>query len=149
MTPQRSLKLYALFQIAIELYRPTTPTYIKSPQDVYDLLAAELRHLQQEHFICIYLNVKNSVIGQETLAIGSLNATIVHPREIFKLAMRRSSASIICVHNHPSGDPTPSPQDIELTKRLIIAGEIIGIDVLDHVVIGGRKYISMKEQGFV
>jgi len=81
--------------------------------------------------------------------MGSLNAAIVHPREVFRAAIKRSSASIICVHNHPSGDPTPSSEDVALTRRLMEAGEIIGIDVLDHIVIGDRRYVSLKEQGLM
>ncbi|MNG18398.1 hypothetical protein D3C84_1024620 [compost metagenome] len=81
--------------------------------------------------------------------MGSLNASIVHPREVFRAAIKRSSASIICVHNHPSGDPTPSPEDISLTARLVEAGSIIGIEVLDHVIIGDQRFISLKEQGFM
>ncbi|WP_068774145.1 DNA repair protein RadC [Paenibacillus sp. FJAT-26967] len=122
-------------------------TTVRSPFDVFDLLKDELRYLQKEHFVCLFLNTKNHIIGRETLSIGTLNASIVHPREVFRAAIQRSSASIVCVHNHPSGDPTPSPQDIELTLRLIEAGEIIGIDVLDHVVIGDDRYVSLKEQG--
>ncbi|MVO99684.1 RadC family protein [Paenibacillus lutrae] len=122
-------------------------TTVRSPFDVFDLLKDELRYLQKEHFVCLFLNTKNHIIGRETLSIGTLNASIVHPREVFRAAIQRSSASIVCVHNHPSGDPTPSPQDIELTHRLIEAGGIIGIDVLDHVVIGDDRYVSLKEQG--
>lgn len=81
--------------------------------------------------------------------MGSLNAAIVHPREVFRAAIKCSSASLICAHNHPSGDPTPSPEDIKLTKRLLEAGEIVGIEVLDHVVIGDGKFVSLKEQGFI
>jgi DNA repair proteins len=93
------------------------------------------------------LNTKNQVIGRQTLSIGSLNASIVHPREVFRAAIRRSSASILCAHNHPSGDPTPSPEDILLTKRLAEAGELIGIELLDHLVIGDNRYTSLKEAG--
>ncbi|MNP75255.1 hypothetical protein D3C76_1722840 [compost metagenome] len=81
--------------------------------------------------------------------MGSLNATVVHPREVFRSAIQRSSASILCAHNHPSGDPTPSHEDIELTQRLMEAGEIIGIDVLDHLVIGDGTFLSMKERGLM
>lgn len=81
--------------------------------------------------------------------MGSLNASIVHPREVFRAAIKCSSASIICAHNHPSGDPTPSPEDIALTRRLLEAGEIVGIDVLDHLIIGDDGFISMKEQGLM
>jgi DNA repair protein RadC len=122
---------------------------IRSPQDVTRLLTEELRYLTKEHFVCLFLNTKNHVIGQETLSIGSLNASIVHPREVFQAAIKRNSAAIVCAHNHPSGDPTPSPQDIEITKRLVEAGEIIGIDVLDHIIIGDNGYISLKEKGYM
>ncbi|CAG7655340.1 DNA repair protein RadC [Paenibacillus allorhizosphaerae] len=122
---------------------------IRSPQDVATLLSEDLRYLQKEHFVCLFLNTKNHVVGQETLSMGSLNASIVHPREIFRAAIKRSSASIVCAHNHPSGDPTPSPEDIQITKRLVQAGDIIGIEVLDHVVIGDQKFVSLKELGLM
>ncbi|CAG7631094.1 hypothetical protein PAESOLCIP111_03264 [Paenibacillus solanacearum] len=122
---------------------------IRSPQDVAALLTEDLRYLQKEHFVCLFLNTKNHVVGQETLSMGSLNASIVHPREIFRAAIKRSSASIVCAHNHPSGDPTPSPEDIQMTKRLVQAGDIIGIEVLDHVVIGDQKFVSLKELGLM
>jgi DNA repair protein RadC len=122
---------------------------VRSPKDVADLMTEELRYLQKEHFVCLFLNTKNHIVGQETLSMGSLNASIVHPREVFRAAIKRSSASIICVHNHPSGDPTPSSEDIQLTQRLVEAGEIIGIDVLDHIVIGDHSFVSLKEQGMM
>ncbi|WNR45843.1 RadC family protein [Paenibacillus roseipurpureus] len=122
---------------------------IRSPKDIANLMSEDLRYLQKEHFVCLFLNTKNHVVGQETLSMGSLNASIVHPREVFRAAIKRSSASIICVHNHPSGDPTPSPEDISLTARLVEAGTIIGIEVLDHVIIGDQRFISLKEQGFM
>ncbi|NOU73370.1 DNA repair protein RadC [Paenibacillus sp. LMG 31458] len=122
---------------------------IRSPKDIADLVSEDLRYLQKEHFVCLFLNTKNHLLAQETLSMGSLNASIVHPREVFRAAIKRSSASIICVHNHPSGDPTPSPEDIQLTHRLMEAGTIIGIEVLDHVIIGDQRFISLKEQGFM
>ncbi|WP_438434350.1 RadC family protein [Gorillibacterium sp. sgz500922] len=122
---------------------------IRSPKDVAALLLEDMRYLQKEHFVCLFLNTKNRVIAQETLSMGSLNASIVHPREVFLAAIKRSSASIICVHNHPSGDPTPSPEDIDLTVRLVEAGEIIGIDVLDHIVLGDQGFVSLKEKGYM
>jgi DNA repair protein RadC len=122
---------------------------IRSPENVDELLREELRYLQKEHFVCLFLNTKNHVIGRETLSMGSLNASIVHPREVFRAAIKRSSAALICVHNHPSGDPTPSPEDIQITQRLVEAGAIIGIEVLDHVIIGDHKFISLKEQGYM
>lgn len=122
---------------------------IRSPKDAADYLMEDLRYLQKEHFVCLFLNTKNHVIGQETLSMGTLNSSLVHPREVFRAAIKRSSASIICAHNHPSGDPAPSPEDIHLTNRLVEAGQIIGIDVLDHIVIGDRTFVSLKEQGLM
>lgn len=101
------------------------------------------------NFICLYLNTKNQVIHRQTIFIGSLNTSIVHPREVFKEAFRRAAASIICLHNHPSGDPTPSREDIEVTKRLVECGQIIGIEVLDHIIIGDHKFVSLKEKGHI
>lgn len=122
---------------------------IRSPKDVASLLMTDMCSLQQEHFVSLYLNVKNQVIHKQTVFIGSLNSSIVHPREIFKEAVKRSAASIILSHNHPSGNPSPSPEDLEVTKRLQEAGYIIGIEVLDHVIIGNHQYISLKEQGYM
>ncbi|RAP77862.1 RadC family protein [Paenibacillus montanisoli] len=120
---------------------------IRRPEDAANLVMEELRYLKQEHFVCLFLNTKNQVILKETLSIGTLNATLVHPREVFRAAIKCSSASLICVHNHPSGDPTPSAEDIALTHRLMEAGELVGIEVLDHLVIGDNRFISLKELG--
>jgi DNA repair protein RadC len=124
---------------------------IKSPTEVYQaakqLLA--LHEKPQEHFCILCLNVKNKIVGVHTISIGSLNATIVHPREVFKAAMLNNASGIICLHNHPSGDPEPSREDIEITRQLVKAGEILGIRVLDHVIIGEQRYLSMKERGLM
>ncbi|CAH0132506.1 DNA integrity scanning protein DisA [Peribacillus sp. Bi96] len=122
---------------------------IRSPEDGANYCMEEMRFLSQEHFVCLYLNTKNQVLQKTTVFIGSLNASIVHPREVFKEAFKRSAASIICLHNHPSGDPSPSREDIEVTKRLVECGKIIGIEVLDHIIIGEHKYISLKEKGYL
>ncbi|MFC0611185.1 DNA repair protein RadC [Scopulibacillus daqui] len=122
---------------------------IRSPEDGAKYVMDEMRFLSQEHFVCLYLNTKNQVLYRKTIFIGSLNASIVHPREVFKEALRRSAASIICFHNHPSGDPTPSREDIEITKRLVECGMLLGIDVLDHIIIGDQIFISLKEKGIV
>ncbi|MBD3107836.1 DNA repair protein RadC [Bacillus sp. AGMB 02131] len=128
----------------------TTDRYvIRSPEDCANFLMEEMRFLSQEHFVCVYLNTKNQVLHKQTVFIGSLNSSIVHPREVFKEAFRRSAASIICAHNHPSGDPTPSKEDIDVTKRLIECGRLIGIDILDHLIIGEKKYVSLKEKGYL
>lgn len=122
---------------------------IQSPKDAADLIMDELRYLQKEHFMVLFLNTKNRVVAKETLSIGSLNASIVHPREVFRSAIKRSSASIICAHNHPSGDPTPSPEDIEVTRRLSEAGKLIGIELLDHLIVADRHFVSLKELGLM
>ena len=122
---------------------------IRSPEDGANYCMEEMRFLSQEHFVCLYLNTKNQVLHKTTVFIGSLNASIVHPREVFKEAFRRSAASIICLHNHPSGDPSPSREDIEVTKRLVECGKIIGIEILDHIIIGEHKYVSLKEKGYL
>lgn len=121
---------------------------IRSPEDAASFLMQDMTSLQQEHFVCLFLNVKNQVIHKKTIFVGSLNASIVHPREIFREAVKRSAASIICSHNHPSGVPTPSPEDIDVTNRLYEAGKIVGVDLLDHVIIGDHQFISMKEKGY-
>lgn len=122
---------------------------IRSPEDGANYVMDEMRFLNQEHFVCLYLNTKNQVIHKQTIFIGSLNASIVHPREVFREAFRRSAASIICLHNHPSGDPTPSREDIEVTRRLKECGRMIGIEILDHIIIGDKKYVSLKEKGYL
>ncbi|AMO86185.1 DNA repair protein RadC [Solibacillus kalamii] len=121
---------------------------IRSPEDAATFLMQDMTSLQQEHFVCLFLNVKNQVLHKQTIFVGSLNASIVHPREIFREAVKRSAASIICSHNHPSGIPTPSPEDIDVTTRLYEAGKIVGVDLLDHVIIGDHQFISMKEKGY-
>jgi DNA repair protein RadC len=122
---------------------------IRSPEDGAKYMMNDMRFLTQEHFVCLYLNTKNQVIHKQTIFIGSLNATIVHPREVYREALKRSAASIICLHNHPSGDPAPSREDIEVTKRLAECGKIIGVDLLDHLIIGENKFVSLKEKGYL
>jgi DNA repair protein RadC len=147
--PVKALELQASLELGRRVARSRLPeaAAVTRPQDAADLLMEELRHLREEHFVVLFLNTKNRVIGRQTLSIGSLNASVVHPREVFRAAIRRSSASILCAHNHPSGDPTPSPEDLQLTRRLAEAGELVGIELLDHIVIGDNRFISLKELG--
>lgn len=146
----KARQIRAILELARTLTTPSQEHYtIRSPKDVFDLLEPDLRYQNKEHFICLFLNTKNRVISKEIISIGSLNAAIVHPREVFRSAMKRCSASLICSHNHPSGDPTPSSEDIELTTRLVHAGEIVGIEVLDHVIVAGNQFLSLKEKGFM
>ena len=122
---------------------------ITSPNDIARLVMKEMVFLKQEVLKLIMLDTKNNVIGIKDVFKGSLNSSIVHPREIFKEALKKSSASIIICHNHPSGDPTPSKEDINITIRLKECGKIIGIDLLDHLIIGKNKYISLKQKGII
>lgn len=149
MGPAKAIQLQAAFEVGRRIARLSRQpaTTIRSPQDIANLLMDRLRFEKKEHFLVIHLDTKNQVIAEEVASIGSLDSSIVHPREIFKSALKKSSASIICVHNHPSGDPTPSREDILVTKRLSEVGQIMGIEVLDHVIIGEQRFVSMKEKG--
>lgn len=143
-------QIMAAVQLAKLMNMPKdAPTIIRSPRDVFELLRWEIGHQQKEHFIVLFLSTKNHVIGKEIISIGSLNSCIVHPREVFKSACKRSAASIVAVHNHPSEDTTPSLEDIQITKRLAEAGEIIGIDLLDHVIVSTSEFTSLKEKGVI
>ncbi len=122
---------------------------IKSPADVANFVMNDMRFLDREHFQVICLNTKNHITDRETVSIGGLASSLVHPREVFKNPIKKSAAAIILIHNHPSGDPTPSSEDLEVTRRLVEAGRILGIDVLDHVVIGDNRYCSLKEKGVI
>ena len=119
---------------------------ITSTIDVYHLLANELSHLMQEHFICLYLNIKSELLKKETIFIGTINQTLIHPREIFKSAIKLSAAAVIFVHNHPTGDSTPSKADKEATYQLMEGSLYMGINYIDHIVIGKNEYYSIKEQ---
>ncbi len=122
---------------------------ISSAKDVADLLMPAMRYLEKEEFRTIFLDTRNRVIDNATISVGTLNSSIVHPREVFRAAIRVGSAGVILAHNHPSGDPAPSPEDIAITKRLVRAGALIGIEVLDHIIIGDNLYVSFKEKGFM
>jgi DNA repair protein RadC len=122
---------------------------IRSPQDAANLVMSELRYQTREHFMALLLSTKNHVIARAIVSVGSLNASIVHPRELFREAIIYSAAAVILIHNHPSGDPTPSQEDITLTRQLVEAGTLLNISVLDHVIIGDGKYVSFKEKGII
>ncbi|MCA1021733.1 DNA repair protein RadC [Halobacillus litoralis] len=147
----KAVQLLAAVEFGKRMHKmkPVERYMIRSPEDGADFIMEEMRDLKQEHFICLFLNTKNQVLHRQTIFIGSLNASIVHPREVFKEAVKRSAASIICAHNHPSGDPTPSQEDIQVTQRLKECGKMIGIELLDHIVIGDRTFISLKEKGYL
>jgi DNA repair protein RadC len=121
---------------------------VTTPQDVVKLCATQLRGLDREHFWALALSTKNQLLRMVEVSVGSLNASIVHPRELFREAVRISAASVVVVHNHPSGDPNPSGADIQLTRRLAKAGDVLGIELLDHVVIGdGGAHASLRDMG--
>lgn len=120
---------------------------IRSPRDVYNLLGPTLRDEKREHFIALLLDTKNGVMRSRTVSVGDLSSSIVHPREVFVEAIRHGAASLIVAHNHPSGDPNPSPEDIAVTRRLAEAGELLGIELLDHIVLGDERWVSLKERG--
>lgn len=144
----KSIQIKAAMELGRRIYSSmvTDEMTIICPDDVFQLLINDMRFLEKEHFKTILLNTKNKVISVEDISVGSLNTSIVHPREVFKPAIKRSSASIILAHNHPSGDPTPSREDLEVTRRLKDAGKIIGIEVLDHIIFGDNCYVSLKEK---
>jgi len=120
---------------------------VKTPDDVVSVVKSKLRGKKKEHFLALLLDTRSQLIKVSEISIGSLDTSIVHPREVFKEAISASAASVIFAHNHPSGNPEASEDDVRLTKRLAEVGEIIGIDVLDHIIIGDNKYLSLKREG--
>lgn len=122
---------------------------IRKPEDTLPILAAELSELSYERFIALSLSSRNHVIAVLPVSSGSLNASIVHPRELFQRVILSNAASIILCHNHPSGDPTPSPEDIHLTRKLVEAGQLLDIPILDHIILGFPGYTSFKEKGLI
>ncbi|MGI6737652.1 MAG: RadC family protein [Anaerovoracaceae bacterium] len=140
---------------AVELGRriatmPREPhAVIRCTEDAVGLFMETMRYYPKEHFRALLLSAKGEIIAEETISIGDLSTSIVHPRESFAGAIRRSAAAVLFVHNHPSGDPQPSRDDIEVTKRLCEAGRILGIRVLDHIIIGDGRWISMKADGMM
>jgi DNA repair protein RadC len=147
----KAAQISACFEIArrLESFNSIEKPKISSPEDVYRRLFPRMREQKKEMFIELCLDTKNQILKEEVISVGSLNANVVHPREVFKLALTESAAHIIVAHNHPSGDPTPSREDIEITKKLVETGNIMGITVLDHVIIGDGRHFSMKEAGHI
>jgi len=122
---------------------------IKDPEAVVKAIRASIKDKAKEHFKLILLNPRNKIIGISTISIGTLNASLVHPREVFKDAIMHSAASVVLAHNHPSGDPEPSEDDLTITKRLIEAGKILGIEVMDHIIVAKNEFFSFKEKGLI
>jgi len=138
------LAAFELAKRALEVNDTNLPTII-TPKDVVAQLT-DLRHNKKEHFIALYLNARNQLAHKETISIGTLNANLVHPREVFEPALKHSAAGIMVAHNHPSGDPKPSEDDLEITKRLTEAGKMMGVELLDHVIIATNNHFSFKDE---
>ncbi|MGQ9825401.1 MAG: RadC family protein [Desulfotomaculales bacterium] len=147
----RALRLLAAVELAkmISTAPPQEMPVIKNPGDAARLVMGEMRQLDREHFWVLLLNTKNQVIAREVISIGTLNSSRVHPREVFKNAIKQSAAAMILVHNHPSGDPSPSREDIEVTRCLVEAGRIVDIAILDHLIVGDNRFVSFKEKGLI
>lgn len=122
---------------------------IACSDDIAGIYMEKLRYEKKEHFRCLLISAKGDIIEDREVSIGDLTSSQTHPREVFVAAVRRSAGSVAFVHNHPSGDPTPSPADVETTRRLMDAGAILGIPVIDHIIIGDGRYISMKAEGII
>ncbi|MCX8111318.1 MAG: DNA repair protein RadC [Syntrophorhabdaceae bacterium] len=164
----KAIQLKACFELAkrkeIEIDNPINDIEITNPKAVADLIRHEIKDKKKEHFVLVTLNTRNKVLAITPISIGTLNASLVHPREVFKEAISRCASSVIVAHNHPSGDPEPSQDDINITRRLIDAGRLLGIEVLDHVIVGRDTakstmskiimpekdaYCSLKERGLM
>ncbi|MBU6126279.1 RadC family protein [Staphylococcus aureus] len=147
---QKAITLKAAFELGERMGRRAENNRIKitQPSDVADYMIPTMKDLTQEHFVILLLNSKNVVIKETCVFKGTLNSSIVHPREIFSIAVRENANAIIAVHNHPSGDVTPSQEDIITTMRLKECGLILGIDLLDHIIIGDNRFTSLVEAGY-
>ncbi len=147
--PTKASAVLAAFELGrrVQAAPPARRPVIRIPGDVAALLGAQMRHLDREHFRAVLLNTRHEVLDVTSVAIGGLDSAPIHPREVFKEAIRRSAAAIILVHNHPSGTPEPSGDDLRITARLADAGRVVGIAVLDHIIIGDGRYVSLRERG--
>jgi len=148
--PGKACLLLAAFELtkrALEVEDNNLPTIISAKDAVAQL--QELRTVKKEHFVVLYLNARNQLIHKETVSIGTLNASLIHPREVFKPAIDYLAASIIIAHNHPSGDVDPSEEDIEITRRIKEAGKIMGIEIADHIIVTKESFLSFQERGLV
>ena len=151
MGKAKASRLLAAIELGSRLAtaKPSQKAKIASTADVVSIFMEKMRYHKKEYFNVLLLNAKGEILAEETVAVGDLCSSIVHPREAFLGAVKRSAAAVIFLHNHPSGNPKPSPQDIEVTERLCETGKILGIHVLDHIVIGDGTYVSMKEKNII
>lgn len=147
--PAKAAQIKAAIELGrrLTLESPDERPSINSPADAASLIQYEMSAFEQEHLRVLHLNTRNRVLGMEDVYRGSLNSSQVRVGELFKSAIRRNASAIIVAHNHPSGDPTPSPDDVAITRAIVQAGKLLDIDVLDHLVIGQGRFVSMKERG--
>ncbi|MBI4233699.1 MAG: DNA repair protein RadC [Chloroflexi bacterium] len=127
--------------------QPEDRAVIRSPQDVANLVQGEMAFLEQEHLRVVLLNTRNQVLGVQEVYVGNVGSAVLRPGEVFRPAVRENCPAVIVVHNHPSGDPTPSPDDVQVTQQLVQAGRLLDIELLDHVVVAGQRFLSLKEKG--
>lgn len=149
--PAKAAKIYAALELSrrISKSRGVSEYKVDSPESIANIYMEELRYLKKEVVKLLLLDTKGAIVGDVLLSEGSLNASIVHPREVYREAIIRSANKLIIVHNHPSGDPSPSEQDIQITKRLQDAGLIMGVDLLDHIIIGDGEFNSLRRMGYL
>ena len=149
--PAKAAQLAAVFEIGrrVEAAAPEERVQVRSPADVAAAYGPRLRDLPREVFVVLHLNTANVVTSEYTLTTGGLAASIVEPRQVFERAILESAASVVCLHNHPSGNPEPSREDVAITRQLVEAGKVLGIPVHDHLIIAGRAYTSLAERGLM
>ena len=146
--PAKACEIIACFELGRRLLKGKTSSLYLKPEDVWKELR-DIRDHKKEHFVVFFLDSRNQEIRREVISVGSLNANLVHPREVFEPAVKNLAAQVILAHNHPSGDPEPSEDDLGLNKRLVEAGRILGIEVIDHIIIAKEGYLSFKEKGLI
>lgn len=146
--PAKAVEIKAALEIGRRLMAaaPQEKPVVSSPGDAANLLMSEMTFLEKEHLKLILLDTRNKVIGTPTIYVGSLNTSVVRVNELFRAAIKENAAAFIVAHNHPSGDPSPSPEDIHVTRQIVQAGKILDISVLDHIIIGRQRYVSLKER---
>ena len=142
-------ELSARYEVDRQPDLPPSQHLINTPQDVFTLLGTEMSNLVQEQLRVLLLNIRNQVIGQRLIYQGNVNSSIIRPAEVIRPAVVDAAPKMIIVHNHPSHDPTPSPEDIDITDKLVQAANLMGIELLDHVIIAGDTFLSMKQKGFI
>jgi DNA repair protein RadC len=147
--PAKAIEIKAALEVGRRLLAsaPEQRAQVSSPADAANLLMSDMSLLEQEHLRLILLDTRNQVLATPNVYVGSLNTSVIRVGELFRYAIKENAAAIIVAHNHPSGDPSPSPEDVQVTKQIVSAGKLLDIDLLDHVIIGRGRYVSLKERG--